>query len=86
VRRLVEYGHNEATRILTERRDDLETVAKGLIEYETLSGDEILGLLKGITPVRDDPDAAPPSGPSSAVPTIGRKPNASPEANPQPSA
>jgi cell division protease FtsH len=86
VRRLVEYGHNEATRILTERRDDLETVAKGLIEYETLSGDEILGLLKGITPVRDDPDAAPPSGPSSAVPTIGRKPSASPEANPQPTA
>jgi len=86
VRRLVEYGHNEATRILTERRDDLETVAKGLIEYETLSGDEILGLLKGVVPVRDDPDAASPSGPSSAVPTIGRKPSASPEANPQPTA
>src|SRR5438270_7330185 len=37
VRRLVEFGLDEATRILTERRDDLEVLAKGLLEYETLS-------------------------------------------------
>ena len=29
----------------TEKRDDLETLAKGLLEYETLSGDEIKDLL-----------------------------------------
>ena len=47
VRRLVEMGLSEATRIITEKRNDLETLAKGLLEYETLSGDEIMGLLAG---------------------------------------
>src|ERR1700760_3689892 len=53
VRRLVETGLAHATEILTTRRDDLETLAKGLLEYETLTGDEIFGLLKGRPPVRD---------------------------------
>jgi cell division protease FtsH len=73
VRRLVEWGNAEATRILTERKDDLEILAQGLLEYETLSGDEILNLLKGIKPVRDDGSNAKPAGPSSALPTIGKK-------------
>ncbi|MGA8600578.1 MAG: ATP-dependent zinc metalloprotease FtsH, partial [Beijerinckiaceae bacterium] len=50
VRRLVESGLAEARRIITEKRQDLETLAQGLLEYETLSGDEILGLLKGRPP------------------------------------
>src|SRR5580658_9477591 len=41
VRRLVQAGLDEARRILTERLDDLHTLAKALLEYETLSGDEI---------------------------------------------
>ncbi len=36
VRRLVELGQSEARRIITEKRQDLETLAKGLLEYETL--------------------------------------------------
>ena len=36
IRRLVEQGYNEATKILTEKRADLETLAKGLLEFETL--------------------------------------------------
>jgi cell division protease FtsH len=58
---------------LTERKDDLETLAQGLLEYETLSGDEIINLLKGIKPVRDDGSNQKPAGPSSALPTIGKK-------------
>ena len=73
VRRLVEWGNAEATRILTERKDDLEILAQGLLEYETLSGDEIIALLKGIKPVRDDNAGQKPAGPSSALPTIGKK-------------
>jgi cell division protease FtsH len=73
VRRLVEWGNAEATRILTERKDDLEILAQGLLEYETLSGDEIINLLKGIKPVRDDSAGRTPAGPSSALPTIGKK-------------
>ncbi len=57
VKRLVQTGHDEAKRILTERLDDLHTLAKALLEYETLTGDEITNALKGIAPVRDDSDA-----------------------------
>jgi hypothetical protein len=52
IRRLVEEGYNQATRILTEKRADLETLAKGLLEYETLTGEEIKELLQGKPPVR----------------------------------
>ncbi|MGA8762017.1 MAG: ATP-dependent zinc metalloprotease FtsH, partial [Candidatus Sulfotelmatobacter sp.] len=56
VRRLVEAGLTEATRIIIEKREDLETLAKGLLEYETLTGEEIGQLLKGHAPVRDASD------------------------------
>ena len=88
VRRLVEWGYVEAKRILTERAADLEIVAQGLLEYETLSGDEILALMKGEKPNREDTTAAPPpTGPASAIPTIGKKPSggiggAAPEPSP----
>ena len=47
IKRLVEEGYNEATRILTERRADLEKLARGLLEFETLAGEEIKDLLDG---------------------------------------
>jgi cell division protease FtsH len=71
VRRLVEAGLEEARTILTSKKDDLETLAKGLLEYETLSGDEIKDLLAGKPPVRDSGDE-PPTSRVSAVPTAGR--------------
>ena len=43
----------EARKILDEKRADLEKLAKGLIEYETLTGDEIKDLLAGKAPVRE---------------------------------
>ena len=80
VRRLVEYGLSEATRIITEKKHDLETLAQGLLEYETLSGDEIIGLLNGKTPVRDTGDDAPPPPRSSTVPSAGAiRPKAGPD-------
>ncbi|MBS0296711.1 MAG: ATP-dependent zinc metalloprotease FtsH [Proteobacteria bacterium] len=69
VKRLVGEGHDEARRILTERLDDLHTLAKSLLEYETLSGDEIKDLLEnGIKPNRDEPEEAAPTGPAVSVP------------------
>ena len=88
VRRLVETGLSEATEILTRRREDLETLAKGLLEYETLSGDEIIGLMKGRLPIRESGDDAAPPRPS-AVPTVGKgRPKSGPETGlePQPQA
>ena len=90
VRHLVETGLAEATRIITTKRHDLETLARGLMEYETLSGDEIIGLLNGKTPVRDTGDDQMPAPPrASPVPQTGSpRPKPGPEAGglePQPS-
>ena len=41
---------------MTDNIDELHIVAKGLLEYETLTGDEINDLIKGIPPSRDDTD------------------------------
>ncbi|TCT03946.1 ATP-dependent zinc metalloprotease FtsH [Aquabacter spiritensis] len=71
VRRLVDEGYAEATRILNEKREELEALARGLLEYETLSGDEIVDLLGGKPPVRDTViEPANPRG--SAIPTAGK--------------
>jgi cell division protease FtsH len=71
IRRFVESGLNEARRLITEKREDLEVLAKGLLEYETLSGDEIRDLLNGKPPVRDTGDTPPAARPS-PVPAAGR--------------
>ena len=68
VRRLVQTGLDEARRILSERLDDLHTLAKALLEYETLSGDEIINVMKGIKPVRDELEDRRVVGPSVSVP------------------
>src|SRR6201997_4189210 len=44
IKRLVEAGYAEAQHILEEKRGDLETLAKGLLEFETLTGEEITDL------------------------------------------
>ena len=88
VRRLVETGYKDATRILTEKRADLEALAKGLLEYETLTGDEITDLLDGKKPNRES--VLEPSGPrTSAVPPAGKqRPRPDPDSGlePQPQA
>ena len=72
VKRFVDEGYATANRILTDHVDQLHIVASGLLEYETLSGDEIRGLLDGKAPVREDLDDAPKGGRASAVPTAGK--------------
>ncbi|WP_246450333.1 ATP-dependent zinc metalloprotease FtsH [Sphingomonas rhizophila] len=47
IRRIVETGYDRAKQLLTDHRDELETLAKALLEYETLSGDEIKTVLAG---------------------------------------
>ncbi len=71
VRKLVETGLEEAKKILTEKRADLEVLAKGLLEYETLTGDEIKDLINGIKPVRETV-IEPVTPRSSAVPPAGK--------------
>jgi cell division protease FtsH len=72
VRRLVQSAQDEARRILTERLEDLHTLAKALVEFETLSGDEIMNVLKGVAPNRDEPEHKSPAGPRVSVPLAPR--------------
>jgi cell division protease FtsH len=77
VRRLVDEGYETARRILTEKREDLERLARGLLEYETLTGAEITQVLAGEKLDRSDDRGLPePTGEGShaAVPKAGRKP------------
>jgi cell division protease FtsH len=88
IRKLVDAGHKEARQILTDKRADLELLSKGLLEFETLSGDEIKDLLAGKRPVRESAIEPTPRG--SAVPPAG-KPRPRPDAptgglEPQPQA
>jgi cell division protease FtsH len=45
IRKLIDEGYNQATKILTEKIDDLHKIAKALITYETLSGEEIENII-----------------------------------------
>jgi cell division protease FtsH len=75
VRRLVQEGYDKAKQILTEKRSQLDMLANGLLEFETLTGEEMKGLLQGKRPVREDTSASSPQPPrGSAVPTTGQKP------------
>ncbi len=82
IRRIVDESYERARVILTENIDQLHTLAKGLLEYETLSGDEINRLLRGEPILRDDDRdtvAAPPPRPtaggrrSSVPPSSGQE-------------
>jgi cell division protease FtsH len=77
IKRLVQSGYDEAKRILTEKIDDLHTLAKALLEYETLSGDEIINALKGVKPNREEAEPKRPAGPAVAVP-LSPRPGAEP--------
>jgi cell division protease FtsH len=66
VRRLIEAGEAKARQILTTHLADLHKLAKALLEYETLSGDEVHALLRGEEIRRDDPDH-PPKPPPAVV-------------------
>jgi cell division protease FtsH len=73
IRTIIDNCYRRALDILNQRVEDLHALAKGLLEYETLTGDEIVALLKGIPPVRapyEEPE--PQRGPGPSVPQAGR--------------
>jgi len=82
IKRFITEAHETAVKVLKKKKKDWVALAEALLEYETLSGDEITVLLSdGIKPKR--PDGARGSKPAvSAVPTTKKKPlgDAQPEA------
>ena len=58
VKRFIQEGYDRAYKILAEQNEEWERLAQGLLEYETLTGDEIKRVMKGEPPHSDDtPDA-----------------------------
>ncbi|TMJ18338.1 MAG: ATP-dependent metallopeptidase FtsH/Yme1/Tma family protein [Alphaproteobacteria bacterium] len=63
IRRIVEEGYARAKHLLTEHVDELHALAKSLLEFETLSGEEIKKVLAG-EPIDRGGDASQPSLPT----------------------
>ncbi|EAQ06142.1 MULTISPECIES: ATP-dependent zinc metalloprotease FtsH [Yoonia] len=80
VRRFIQDGYELAYKIITEKNEEFERLAQGLLEYETLTGDEIKRVMAGELPhASDDKGGTPPSAGSSvtAIPkTKPKKPRA----------
>jgi cell division protease FtsH len=80
IHRIIDESYQRAKEILISRQSDLNVLARGLLEYETLTGDEINALLKGIPPVRtpyEDP-VMPTRGEGTSVPAAGKPRPAAP--------
>ena len=73
---MVDEGYNKAKQILTDKIDDLHKIAKALITYETLTGDEIENIInKNLYPkdkIVDKPEEKDDQ--SSALGAMGLKP------------
>jgi cell division protease FtsH len=85
VRRLIEMAEGRARQILTDKIDDLHALANGLLEHETLSGEEVDALLRGEAIVKDDGTGG--SGGAAPKPRRSSVPKSTPTApgtNPEP--
>ena len=75
IKRIVDEGYKKAKKILTEKIDDLHKLAKALLVYETLSGEEISDIIfKNKYPERKDVEDLVEEETSSALGSMGLKP------------
>ena len=75
VKKIVESGYERAKKVLTEKIDDLHKLAKALLIYETLTGDEIRDLmLRNIKPTKLNTSKEEEKGEPSALGSLGFKP------------
>ena len=78
VKALIDEGYETARRVLLDKNDDFERLAKGLLEYETLTGDQIRKVIAGeALDSGDDADKPPSGGTTASVTTLPKtKPRA----------
>ncbi|MGH7119730.1 MAG: ATP-dependent zinc metalloprotease FtsH [Acetobacteraceae bacterium] len=72
IKHLIDNAYAKARQILTENLEELHRLAHGLLEYETLSGDEIRTVLRGEPVIRKVVDEPAPESRRASVPTSGR--------------
>jgi cell division protease FtsH len=80
IKDIIDRAYAKARRILTENVEELHRVARGLLEHETLSGDEIRTVLRGEPVIRKVVDDPAPENRRASVPTTGRPVNPTPPA------
>ncbi|MCV2888279.1 ATP-dependent zinc metalloprotease FtsH [Ruegeria aquimaris] len=86
VKRFIQEGYERAHQILTEQQEDWERLAQGLLEYETLTGDEIKRVMRGEPPTAgDDEDDNADKGNAASVTAIPKtKPKPAPRGGMEP--
>ena len=81
VRNFVQDGYERAKQILVERKEEWERLAQGLLEYETLTGDEIKRVMAGEPPHVDEDDDG--SAPEEAAASVAAIPKTKPRKKPK---
>ena len=72
IKGIIDGAYSRARKILTENLEDLHRLARGLLEYETLSGDEIRTVLRGEPVIKKVVDDPAPETRRASVPSAGR--------------
>ncbi len=80
VKRFIQDGYDNAYRILTEKQEEWERLAQGLLEYETLTGEEIERVMKGEPPHAGSDDDTPDAG---SAPSVTAIPKTKPKSKPK---
>ena len=72
IKSIIDRAYAKARRILSENVEELHRLARGLLEYETLSGDEIRTVLRGEVVIRKVVDEPAQENRRASVPNAGR--------------
>ena len=78
VKRIIDEGYDRAADILTEHEEEFERLAQGLLEYETLTGEEIKRVIRGEPPTASDDD----DDDASDTPSVTAIPKTKPKSKP----
>jgi cell division protease FtsH len=83
IRRIIDEQYKLARRLIEENRDKVETMARSLLEWETLDSDQLNDIMAGKPP---RPPKVPAAGSTPSAPTDGAQGAAAPAASPSSSA
>ncbi len=72
IKAIIDNAYAHAKQILTDNLEELNRLANGLLEYETLSGEEIRTVLRGEPVIRKVVDEPAPESRRASVPHAGR--------------
>jgi cell division protease FtsH len=72
IKQIIDTAYTKARHVLTENVEELHRLARGLLEHETLSGDEIRTVLRGEPVIKKVVDEPAPENRRASVPTAGR--------------